>query len=86
MRVFLKMTKRSNRKDDCETKILLRSKQREPSLPFNLDSEHICTSVDVLSSEAVLYLLPTEAENVEPFMRGVTIPDRPVRVQFVDRR
>ena len=53
MRVFLKMTKRSNRKDDCETKILLRSKQRKPSLPLHLDSEHICTSVDLLSSEAV---------------------------------
>ena len=25
-------------------------------------------------------------EIVEPFVRGVTIPDRPVRVQFVDRR
>ena len=29
---------------------------------------------------------PPEAENVEPFMRGVTIPDRLVRVQFVDRK
>ena len=29
---------------------------------------------------------PPEAENVEPFMRGVTIPDRTVRVQFVDRK
>ena len=29
---------------------------------------------------------PPEAENVEPFMRGVTIPDRSVRVQFVDRK
>ena len=27
---------------------------------------------------------PPEAENVEPFMRGVIIPDRPVRVQFID--
>ena len=29
---------------------------------------------------------PLEAENVVPFMRGVTISDRPVRVQFVDRQ
>ncbi|RMX41956.1 hypothetical protein pdam_00025313 [Pocillopora damicornis] len=29
---------------------------------------------------------PLEAENVDPFMRGVTISDRPVRVQFVDRQ
>ena len=29
---------------------------------------------------------PPDAENVEPFMRGVTIPDRPVRVKFVDRQ
>ena len=28
----------------------------------------------------------TEVENVDPFMRGVTIPGRPVRVQFVDRQ
>ena len=27
-----------------------------------------------------------EVENVDPFMRGVTIPGRPVRVQFVDRQ
>ena len=29
---------------------------------------------------------PPDAGNVEPFMRGVTIPDRPVRVKFVDRQ
>ena len=29
---------------------------------------------------------PSDAENVEPFVRGVTIPDRAVRVKFVDRR
>ncbi|KAJ7340046.1 hypothetical protein OS493_002769 [Desmophyllum pertusum] len=29
---------------------------------------------------------PPDAENVEPFMRGVTIPDRALRVQFVDRQ
>ena len=29
---------------------------------------------------------PSDAENVEPFVRGVTIPDRAVRVKFVDRQ
>ncbi|XP_078343772.1 sterol 26-hydroxylase, mitochondrial-like [Oculina patagonica] len=29
---------------------------------------------------------PHDAENVEPFMRGVTIPDRALRVKFVDRQ
>ena len=29
---------------------------------------------------------PPNAENVEPFMRGVTIPDRALRVKFVDRQ
>ena len=27
---------------------------------------------------------PPGAKNVEPFIRGVTVPNRPVRVQFVD--
>ena len=29
---------------------------------------------------------PPDAENVEPFVRGVTIPDRAVRAKFVDRQ
>ena len=29
---------------------------------------------------------PLEAENMQPLMKGVTITDRPVRVQFVDRK
>ena len=29
---------------------------------------------------------PPGVEEVEPFVRGVTIPDRPVRVKFVDRK
>lgn len=29
---------------------------------------------------------PPDAEAVEPYFRGVTIPDRPVRVKFVDRK
>ena len=29
---------------------------------------------------------PPDAENVEYFTRGVTVPDRPVRVKFVDRQ
>ena len=29
---------------------------------------------------------PPGAKNVEPFIRGVTVPNRPVRVQFVDRK
>ena len=29
---------------------------------------------------------PSDAENVEPYVRGVTIPDRAVRVKFVDRQ
>ena len=29
---------------------------------------------------------PPGAKNVELFIRGVTVPNRPVRVQFVDRK
>ena len=29
---------------------------------------------------------PSDAENVEPYVRGVTIPDRAVRAKFVDRQ
>ena len=28
---------------------------------------------------------PPDADEVEPFFRGLMIPDRPVRVKFVDR-
>ena len=29
---------------------------------------------------------PSDAEEVKPYIRGVTIPDRPVRAKFVDRK
>ena len=50
MRVYLKMPKRLNRRDGCETKIPLESNQQKLSLLFHLDSEHVCASVDVFPS------------------------------------
>ena len=50
MRVYLKMLKRLNRRDGCETKIPLESNQQKLSLLFHLDSEHVCASVDVFPS------------------------------------
>ena len=52
MRVFLKMSKRLNQRDDCKTKIPLLSNQQKLSLLFHLDSEHVCASVDVLPSKS----------------------------------
>ena len=43
MKVFLKMPKRLNWRDGCETKIPL-------SLLFHLDSERVCALVDLLPS------------------------------------
>ena len=51
MRVFLKIPKRLNQRDDCKTKIPLLSNQQKLSL-FHLDSEHVCASVDVLPSKS----------------------------------
>ena len=74
---------------------LIESAEAFASFPFGFETR-MCLGRRI--SELELHLLmarivqqfdisyPPEAENVEPFMRGVTIPDRPVRVQFVDRK
>ena len=74
---------------------LIESAEAFASFPFGFGTR-MC--LDQRIAELELHLLmagivqqfdisyPPEAENVKPFMRGVTIPDRPVRVQFVDRK
>ena len=96
MRVFLKMPKRLNRRDGCETDTaLIESAEAFASLSFGFGTRMY---LGRRIAELELHLLMTrivqrfdisfrpEAENVEQFMRGVTIPDRSVRVQFVDRK
>ena len=72
---------------------LIESAEAFASFPFGFGTR-MC--LDRRIAELELHLLmarivqqfdisyPPEAENVEPFMRGVIIPDRPVRVQFID--
>ena len=65
------------------------------SIPFGFGTR-ICLGRRIAELEIHLLLArivqqfeisyPPDAGNVEPFMRGVTIPDRPVRVTFVDRQ
>ena len=74
---------------------LIESAEAFASFPFGFGTR-MC--LDRRIAELELHLLmarivqqfdisyPPEAENVEPFMSGVTIPDWPVKVQFVDRK
>ena len=74
---------------------LIESAEAFASLPFRFGTR-MCLGRRIAELELHLLMArivqqfdisyPLEAENVEPFMRGVTIPDRPVRVQFVDRK
>ena len=74
---------------------LIESAEAFASLPFRFGTR-MCLGRRIAELELHLLMArivqqfdisyPPEAENVEPFMRGVTIPDRPVRVQFVDRK
>lgn len=74
---------------------LIESAEAFASLPFGFGTR-MCLGRRIAELELHLLMArivqqfdisyPPEAENVEPFMRGVTIPDRPVRVQFVDRK
>ena len=74
---------------------LIESAEAFASLPFGFGTR-MCLGRRIAELELHLLMArivqqfdisyPLEAENVEPFMRGVTIPDRPVRVQFVDRK
>ena len=74
---------------------LIESAEAFTSLPFGFGTR-MCLGRRIAELELHLLMArivqqfdisyPLEAENVEPFMRGVTIPDRPVRVQFVDRQ
>ena len=74
---------------------LIESAEAFASLPFRFGTR-MCLGRRIVELELHLLMArivqqfdisyPPEAEKVEPFMRGVTIPDRPVRVQFVDRK
>ena len=74
---------------------LIESAEAFASLPFGFGT-NTCLGRRIADLEVHLLIarimqqfdisyLP-EAENVQPLRRGVTIPDRPVRVLFVDRK
>ena len=85
-----------NQRDDCKTKVPLLSNQQKLSLLFHLDSEHVCTSVDVLPSKSSICWWPESCSSLTSLTHlgrecgavheRVTIHNRPVRVQFVDRK
>ena len=74
---------------------LIESAEAFASLPFGFGTR-MCLGRRIAELELHLLMArivqqfdisyQTEVENVDPFMRGVTIPGRPVRVQFVDRQ
>ena len=74
---------------------LMESAEAFASLPFGFGMR-MCLSRRIAELELHLLIArivqqfdisyPLEAENMQPLMKGVTITDRPVRVQFVDRK
>ena len=74
---------------------LMESAEAFASLPFGFGTS-MCLGRRIAELELHLLIArivqqfdisyPLEAENMRPLMKGVTITDRPVRVQFVDRK
>ena len=74
---------------------LMESAEAFASLPFGFGTS-MCLGRRIAELELHLLIArivqqfdisyPLEAENMQPLMKGVTITDRPVRVQFVDRK
>ena len=74
---------------------LIESAEAFASLPFGFGTS-MCLGRRIAKLELHLAMArivqqfdisyPPEAENMQPLIRGVTITDRPVRVQFVDRK
>ena len=82
------------RKVSLQNRKFLEAKEVFSSLPFGFGTR-MCIGRRIAELELHLLLArivqqfeiryPADADDVEPFFRGLMIPDRPVRVKFVDR-
>ena len=82
------------RKVSLQNRKFLEAKEVFSSLPFGF-GRRMCIGRRIAELELHLLLArivqqfeiryPADADDVEPFFRGLMIPDRPVRVKFVDR-
>ena len=82
------------KKVNIQNRKFLEAKEVFSSLPFGFGTR-MCIGRRIAELELHLLLArivqqfeiryPADADDVEPFFRGLMIPDRPVRVKFVDR-
>ena len=82
------------KKVSLQNRKFLEAKEVFSSLPFGFGTR-MCIGRRIAELELHLLLArivqqfeiryPADADDVEPFFRGLMIPDRPVRVKFVDR-
>ena len=85
---------RDKTEDNLKSNMFNEAKEVFSSLPFGFGTR-MCIGRRIAELELHLLLArivqqfeihyPPGAELVEPFMRGIIIPDRPVRVKFMDR-
>jgi len=83
-----------DKKDNLKSNMFNEAKEVFSSLPFGFGMR-MCIGRRIAELELHLLLArivqqfeihyPSGAELVEPFIRGILIPDRPVRVKFMDR-
>ena len=83
-----------DKKDNLKSNMFYEAKEVFSSLPFGFGMR-MCIGRRIAELELHLLLArivqqfeihyPPGAELVEPFVRGILIPDRPVRVKFMDR-
>jgi len=82
-------------RDNNQNSKFIDAKEVFSSIPFGIGTR-MCLGRRIAELELHLLLArivqqfeiryPPDAEDVEPFVRGLTIPDRPVTVKFVDRK
>ena len=83
-----------DKKDNLKSNMFYEAKEVFSSLPFGFGMR-MCIGRRIAELELHLLLArivqqfeiryPADADDVEPFFRGLMIPDRPARVKFVDR-